>query len=86
MNNIAKHSGAENIHIFLIQNHSGIELCITDNGVGFDLNNPATLKALKKGFGITGMKERTELSGGTFEIRSVPGNGTRIRARWPVLV
>ena len=33
-------------------------------------------------YGLTGMKERVELSGGRFAILSAPGEGTRIEARW----
>jgi signal transduction histidine kinase len=36
----------------------------------------------EKGFGITGMKERTELSGGSFKIESVPKTCTTVRAYW----
>jgi signal transduction histidine kinase len=34
------------------------------------------------GFGLTSMKERAELSGGSFTIESTPGAGTTIRASW----
>jgi PAS domain-containing protein len=35
--------------------------------------------------GLQRMKERAELSGGDYEFRSAPGQGTRIRVRWPAL-
>lgn len=53
-----------------------IELSIIDNGVGFD---PAD-KRNKEGFGLSSMRERIEKLGGELEIRSAPGEGTRIIA------
>jgi PAS domain S-box-containing protein len=78
LNNIAKHSKADRVRLSLKKKEDGIELVVEDNGSGFDINN------FKKGFGISSMRERTELSGGAFEIRSTPQKGTVIRASWPV--
>jgi signal transduction histidine kinase len=82
MNNVAKYSMADTLCLSLKKTDSGIELLITDNGRGFDV--PAILSAAssEKGFGITGMKERTELSGGSFKIESSPDAGTTVRAYW----
>jgi signal transduction histidine kinase len=38
----------------------------------------------ERGLGLDSMRERTELSGGTFIIESTPGKGTTVRASWPV--
>jgi signal transduction histidine kinase len=78
MNNVAKHSKADLIQLILKKAKEKIELSIEDNGMGFDLEN------IKQGLGLTSMRERTELSGGTFEIESVPGRGTTIRAQWTI--
>jgi len=78
MNNIAKHSRATLIQLSLGKKGDKIELMIEDNGMGFDLESP------KRGLGLTSMRERTELSGGTFVIESSPGKGTIIRACWPI--
>jgi signal transduction histidine kinase len=51
---------------------------VRDNGRGFD---PAMRST---GFGLVGMRERAELLGGTVEVTSTPGSGTRIRAVLPV--
>jgi signal transduction histidine kinase len=37
-----------------------------------------------KSLGLTSMRERAELGGGTFTIDSTPGEGTTIRAFWPI--
>jgi PAS domain S-box-containing protein len=78
MNNIAKHSKGNAVHLSLRKMEDRIELKIEDNGMGFDLEN------YRKGLGLTSMRERTELSGGSFAIESTPGKGTIIRACWPI--
>ena len=79
MNNMAKYSRAERVHLFLSKNEGMIRLDITDNGDGFD---PHGMQS--KGLGLTSMRERVELSGGRFTIASGNGLGTAIRAEWPI--
>jgi signal transduction histidine kinase len=79
MNNIAKHSKAALVSLSLRRKKDGrIELVIEDNGTGFDV------ESIKKGLGLGSMRERAEFSGGSFDIESVKGKGTVIRASWPV--
>jgi signal transduction histidine kinase len=83
LNNIAKHSKAEWVDILLSKNVSGIELAVSDDGVGMDLDiimQTSTATSL----GLTSMRERAELTGGSFSIESTPGEGTTIRAFWPI--
>ena len=77
MNNIAKHSGASKVHLSLKKEENAIVLVIRDNGHGFDLEK------VVRGMGLSTMKERTELSGGSFTIESVEDQETVIRASWP---
>lgn len=83
MNNIAKHSQAGLVKISLTESRHGIDLKIEDNGVGFNVDHLSCLEFAEKGFGITGMKERTELSGGKFRLVSAPDKGTAVQAIWP---
>jgi signal transduction histidine kinase len=79
MNNIAKHSKANLVSISLMRRKDDrTELVIEDNGIGFDM------ESVKKGLGLGSMRERAELSGGSFDIESVKGRGTVIRASWPI--
>jgi signal transduction histidine kinase len=79
MNNIAKHSKANLVSIFLMRKKDDrIELVIEDNGIGFDM------ESVKRGLGLGSMRERAELSVGSFDIKSVEGRGTVIRASWPI--
>jgi len=83
LNNIAKHSGATQVELALKMTETSIDMVVEDNGEGFDLNNLYKNRSIRKGgLGLRGMKERTELSGGSFEVRSAPGTGTKIRAKW----
>ena len=78
MNNIAKHSKANLIRLAMRRRGRVVELVIEDNGIGFDLEN------YRKGFGLESMKERAELSGGTFRVESTKEKGTTITAQWPI--
>jgi signal transduction histidine kinase len=84
MNNIGKHAKADSVHLGLRKVDNAIELSIEDNGEGFDPESLSSGELLKKGLGLSSMKERVELLGGSFSIDSVKGKGTVIRAVWPV--
>ncbi len=78
-NNIAKHSGATLVRLSVAKWGDIIELYIQDNGKGFDTGSYFTEANSQEGYGITGMMERAELNGGSFEIESSPGEGTTVR-------
>jgi PAS domain S-box-containing protein len=82
-NNIAKHSSGDRVSVSLSKENESLELTIKDNGRGFDPESVFETEDAETGFGITSMKERTELSGGSFSIQSKEGAGTTIRAVWP---
>lgn len=84
LNNIAKHSQADLVRLSLRKTDAGIELTIEDNGQGFNLEEVRLVDpAHGKGFGLASMRERTELSEGTFSVKSTKGIGTTLRASWP---
>jgi PAS domain S-box-containing protein len=84
LNNIAKHSKADLVYLSLRKKENKIELTIKDTGMGFDLEEILSPERFKRGLGLNSMRERTELSGGTFVIESTAGKGTTIRAEWPI--
>ncbi len=84
LNNVAKHSKANFILLSLRKTDGTIELTIQDNGQGFDLNEVLSIESSRRGLGLTSMRERAELSGGSFVIESVRGKGTIVRATWPL--
>ena len=77
-------SRAEAVQLGLKIKKSRIELEVHDNGRGFDFSKAISLKASRRGFGLASMRERAELSGGTFKIDSSVGKGTTIRVRWEI--
>ncbi len=79
--NIAKHSRASETNLFMQVKTDRLELRIADNGVGFDIQNLAADQK-DKGFGLSTMRERVELSGGDFSLESTMDQGTEIRAVW----
>jgi len=83
MNNIAKHSKATRVDLYLGKVNDSVEMRIEDNGAGFDLQHVHSRSSLERGMGLESMRERVELSGGSFAIDSLEGKGTTIRATWP---
>jgi signal transduction histidine kinase len=81
-NNMAKHGKGDHVVLSLEENHGRIALSIQDNGQGFDPEE--VRKRYRRGMGLTSMKERAELSGGSFAIESSEGKGTIVRASWPL--
>jgi signal transduction histidine kinase len=83
-NNLAKYSGATLVILSLNKVEDRIELIIRDNGRGFDPKQTFSRHNQPGGLGFTSMKERADLSGGSLGIESAEGEGTVIRAGWPV--
>ena len=82
-NNIAKHSKAK-VATLSLRKTDQIELVIEDDGQGFNLAEKLSAENHNRGLGLTSMRERAELSGGSFAIQSIHGSGTAIRVSWPL--
>jgi signal transduction histidine kinase len=82
LNNVTKHSQADLVQLTLQKTDNGVELAIHDNGTGFDLSEAISLIPSRRGFGLASMRERAQLSGASFHIKSVEGEGTTIRVVW----
>lgn len=78
--NMLRHAHASNLLVRLRRLPQGLELHISDDGVGF---SPATDPAREGQRGMSGMAERVALLNGTWTIRSEPGDGTRIDVLLP---
>lgn len=72
--NVLRHAGAESVEVELSAEGDMAHLSIVDDGCG---------AVLLAGNGLTGMRERVEALGGSVEIASVPGEGTRLLLRVP---
>ncbi|HTE11370.1 MAG TPA: PAS domain S-box protein [Chitinophagaceae bacterium] len=79
LNNVAKHANAKKVFVQLEAENNQLILKIADDGKGFDTSNTGHKKTL----GLLGMKERTLMMGGSYEIKSQPGNGTTVTIAAP---
>jgi PAS domain S-box-containing protein len=80
LHNAAKHSRAGLVSVEMTADPSNITLQVSDNGIGFDLEQ----SRLAAGLGLISMRERMRLVGGVFEIWSEPGKGAKITCRAPL--
>lgn len=82
-NNVAKHSRADRVRVSLNSSNGSLRLEIADNGMGFDPDQGLALRD-SGGIGLQSIRERTRLSGGSFELRTGLREGTHIRVSWPL--
>ncbi len=84
LTNVERHSRAKNVSVELRVSDGQVELVIRDDGVGFDVQ--AALERASHGatLGLLSLQERVRLARGVLDIKSAPGNGTEIRAHFPI--
>ena len=78
--NAVRHSSATRVDVSLTAEDGLLSLSVADNGRGFDTKNLLD----SRGLGVAGMRERASLIGGTLEIHSQPGKGTRVVLHVPI--
>jgi signal transduction histidine kinase len=77
--NVRKHAGATQVLITLGISNGGVWIEIRDDGSGF---TPASAAG---GFGLAAMRGRVEESGGSVQVESAPGRGTRVQVLIPAV-
>jgi signal transduction histidine kinase len=77
LNNCARHAQASTVQVEVRRETAGILLSVLDDGSGFDTGRV-------HGLGLRGMEERVRHLGGTFEIDSHPGRGTKVQIVLPL--
>jgi two-component system sensor histidine kinase UhpB len=80
LTNVAKHARVPSVRVRLAVRGNRLHLSVQDDGQGFepDSESPA------EGFGLRGMRDRVQLFGGRFTLRSRPGQGTTLEAEVPL--
>ena len=78
LNNVVKHADASAVQLGVGLSGSAARILVEDDGAGFDPGEPGA------GRGLLGMSERVEILGGELDVRSAPGEGTRLEALVPV--
>lgn len=92
--NIRKHARAQRVEVTLSFIGDYVQIVLADDGVGFSIldfgfsNAPVQNQKseIQNHFGLQIMRERAELVGGTLEVRSAPGEGTRLLLTVPRFV
>lgn len=82
--NCARHAGANEATIELKRNDGFVEIVVGDEGIGFDPKSPI-VAGNGTGFGLFSIGERIEVMGGSMQIHSAPGLGTRVTLRMRIL-
>ncbi len=80
MTNACRHSKSEKVRVKLAQKGDIVTLEVRDWGIGFDRGAVQTNR-----FGLEGIRERSRILGGKLTIKSAPGKGTAVLARFPVI-
>ncbi|MFC1945179.1 GAF domain-containing protein [Chloroflexota bacterium] len=82
--NILEHSGARNVWIKLNCDGKNCTLTIRDDGKGFDASKMTKVESSGRGTGLFTMRERTSMLGGSGNVESKLGEGTKIIATVPL--
>jgi signal transduction histidine kinase len=77
-----RHAGGSGQHVEVRAEKDRLMVEVSDRGEGFDPRAAAT----EGHMGLAGMRERIEILGGSFDLQSRPGQGTRIRVVLPMAV
>jgi signal transduction histidine kinase len=75
-----RHARASEVKIDVGRQNGHLVISVSDDGVGIRPENMDSESSL----GLLGMKERAKIIGGTIDIMSLPGKGTRITMRLPL--
>jgi signal transduction histidine kinase len=78
LTNIIKHSQASQVWVDLSMEDDRVNLTVQDNGIGFSEEETQS-----NGIGLTGLRERITIAGGTLNINSMPRHGTILSAQIP---
>jgi PAS domain S-box-containing protein len=84
LTNVVRHAQARNIRVMVEQHDAGVDLCISDDGAGFEASAALARAVQGQSGGLLGMRERVVLCGGRLTIESSAECGTTTRAWIPV--
>lgn len=81
LTNVARHANTDHVQVMVNVVSDRLRIHVIDEGVGFDVEQARRSRTT---LGLTSMRERVELRGGTLDIDSAPGEGTRVSATLPI--
>ena len=78
LNNITKHAQATKVCVAMKRESAGVSFRLEDNGAGFDVQKVLASDSRKRGMGLAALEERVRMMGGSLEMWSQIGIGTKI--------
>jgi len=78
--NAVKHADASRMWLTIVQDEGALSVDVRDDGVG-----GARLDAGSDASGLSGLRDRVDALGGSFDVESPPGSGTRLVATFPLV-
>lgn len=84
LNNIRKHAQANHVEVVIKKRNDQVFLRIEDDGNGFDLEEAINRPVTERGMGLPALNERVYMLGGTLDLSTQKGNGTRISMAIPL--
>ena len=78
--NSIKYAQVDEVKVFLFEKGNTLQLIVQDEGIGFKHGD----KPIGSGLGLFGMRERSEIVYGDFEVSAVIGKGTQVLLNVPV--
>lgn len=81
LTNVIRHARATRVHVCLAADDGRLILTVRDNGRGIASKKLRDMHSI----GLTGMRERAQIFGGTVEFQGVPGKGTLVTVRMPIV-
>lgn len=79
--NVRKHADAATVQVRVVGRHGGLEVSIADDGVGL---GPGPVRSSPGHHGLTSMRDRADVAGGTWDISARPEGGTEVVFWLPV--
>jgi PAS domain S-box-containing protein len=76
--NVAKHAGARMVKVSVERSRTDIIIIVIDDGTGFAASRAGSFAEMHKGFGLFSIQERLHHLGGSIEVESKRGKGTKI--------
>jgi signal transduction histidine kinase len=84
LTNAARHSHANEVSLHVTRDRDRLWFVVQDDGQGFDMTQVATMGPAHGGLGLATMQERASMVGGSLEVWSATGKGTRVTLGVPV--
>jgi signal transduction histidine kinase len=78
LNNVVEHANATRAEVVVTRTDRGLEISVSDNGIGFHRESVELPASNGHGFGLMGIRERARILNGELDIRSGPGQGTAV--------